>query len=154
MAGCTEKRLLLSLETTKVTLCDDSFGPALMPVAHATLCGPPSSNEVWLPPGVNDGASLTPVTLIVNVCAVEVSLPPFAVPPSSCATTVTVALPNALAAGTKLSTPLGETDGCTAKRAALPFETWKATLWPDSFGPAEIALAHAAAYAPESSLTA
>ena len=84
MAGCTEKRPLSSLETTKVTVCDDSFGPALIFVAHARLCGPPSSSEVWLPPGVNDGASFTVVTVMVKVCAAEVSLPPLAVPPSSC----------------------------------------------------------------------
>ena len=45
------------------------------------------------------GASHTPFTVMVKVQAAEVSLPPKAVPPSSCATTVTVATPLALGAG-------------------------------------------------------
>ena len=45
------------------------------------------------------GASLTAVTVIVNVGGAVLSTPPFAVPPSSCAVTVTVAVPFAFAAG-------------------------------------------------------
>jgi hypothetical protein len=45
------------------------------------------------------GASLTAVTLMVNVCPALVSKPPFAVPPLSLSCTVTVADPFAFAAG-------------------------------------------------------
>jgi hypothetical protein len=49
---------------------DSSAGPALIAVAQpATLCGPPSSSEVWSAPFVKLGASLTAVMLIVNVCS-------------------------------------------------------------------------------------
>ena len=45
------------------------------------------------------GASLTGVTVMVNVCAALVSTPPLAVPPLSCGKlTVTVAVPLASAA--------------------------------------------------------
>ncbi len=44
------------------------------------------------------GASLTGVTVIVNICGADVSTPPFAVPPLSCATSVIVAVPKALGA--------------------------------------------------------
>jgi hypothetical protein len=44
---------------------------------------------------VNDGALLIPVTVMVNVCAADVSTPPFAVPPSSTATSVIVVVPTA-----------------------------------------------------------
>ena len=49
--------------------------------------------------GMVTGGLLTGVTVMVNVCTAEVFWPPFAVPPSSCNVTVTVALPLALAAG-------------------------------------------------------
>jgi hypothetical protein len=45
------------------------------------------------------GASFTGSTVIVNDTGALVSLPPFAVPPSSCAVTLTVAAPLASAAG-------------------------------------------------------
>ena len=61
-------------------------GPALIAVAQpATVCAPASSSTVWSAPFVKDGASLTSVTVIVNVCGADVSTPPFAVPPSSAA---------------------------------------------------------------------
>src|SRR3569623_639758 len=44
------------------------------------------------------GAALTGVTLMSNVCGALVSDPPLAEPPSSLATTVTVAVPLALGA--------------------------------------------------------
>jgi hypothetical protein len=48
---------------------------------------------------VNEGTSLTGLTVIVNVCEVEVSCPPLAVPPSSLRTIVMVADPLAFVAG-------------------------------------------------------
>src|SRR5207249_813673 len=51
----------------------------------------------WSPGGVTAGGTL--LTVIVNVCGAPVSLPPLAVPPSSCRRTVTTALPTAPAAG-------------------------------------------------------
>ncbi len=100
------------------------------------------------------GASLTAVTVIVNVCVALVSSPPFAVPPLSLRKTETVADPFALVAGVKVSTPVGETAGCTAKSALLSLETLKVTVWPDSLaGPALIEVAQAALCGPESSFT-
>src|SRR5437868_5285622 len=90
---------------------------------------------------------------MVNVCEAEVSTPAWAVPPSSLRKTVTVAVPFAFGAGVKLSTPAAETDGCALKSALLSFEAWKVTVCEASFGPAEMAVAQAAEYAPESSLT-
>src|SRR5215210_3812579 len=37
-----------------------------MAEAQATLCGPASSDDDWFAPGVNDGASLTAVTLTLT----------------------------------------------------------------------------------------
>ena len=91
--GCAAKRALLSFETWKVTLWPDSFGPAEIALAHPAEYAPESSLTATLPPPVNDGASLTGVTVMVNVCGAEVSWPPFAVPPLSRSVTVTVALP-------------------------------------------------------------
>jgi hypothetical protein len=48
---------------------------------------------------VNDGASLTGVTVIVKVWEAEVSTPPFATPPLSFKEIVIVAEPFAFAAG-------------------------------------------------------
>ena len=79
------------------------------------------------------GASLTPVTVIVNDCGAEVSTPPSAVPPLSCATSVIVALPLAFAAVVKVSTPADETAGAVLKSAALVLPvTTKLTTWPAS----------------------
>src|ERR1043165_2074567 len=105
-------------------------------------------------PGVNDGASLTAVTWIVKVIGADMSLPPFAVPPSSCSVTVTMASPFAFGAGANVSTPAGEIDGCTLKRALLLFVAVNETVCVDSSGgPAGAVVAHAALYAPESSIT-
>src|SRR5207244_806061 len=104
-----------------------------MLVAHAALYEPLSSSTVTLPPGVKLGASLTGVIVSVNVCGAEVSLPPFAVPPSSCAVTVTVGV------------PFGATDGCTLKIALLSLVVVKETVCAfSSAGPALIAVAHGA----------
>ena len=65
----------------------------------ATVCAPAFSNTDWSAPPVNAGTSLTGATAIWNVCGGLVSLPPSAVPPSSTARTVTVAAPDAFAAG-------------------------------------------------------
>ena len=87
--------------TTKWTVWPDSFaGPAEIAVAQpGKLTAPALSFAETSGPFVNDGASFTGVTLMVNVCGADVSLPPFAMPPLSCAVTVTVALPKASAAG-------------------------------------------------------
>ena len=155
-AGPAENRLgLLLLVTTKVTVWPGSFGPALIPVAQPlTVCGPESSATLWSAPLVKLGASFTAVTAIVKVCVALVSSPPLAVPPLSLRETETVAVPFAFAAGVKVSTPVGETAGCTAKRALLSLETLNDTVWPDSLaGPALIDVAHPALYGPESSFT-
>src|SRR5437667_25447 len=111
--GCTLEGARVWLEGWKWTVWPpSSAGPAEMAVAHAAEYAPESSLTVTLPPPVNDGASLTAVTVMVKVCGVEVSAPPLAVPPLSERVTVTVAVPFALAAGVKLSTPDGEIEGC------------------------------------------
>ena len=93
---------------------------------------------------MNDGWSLTDVTLITKVCAAEVSTPPLAVPPLSISTRVIVAVPLAFAAGVKVSTPVGDTAGPAANRPGLVSPVMlKTTVWPDSLaGPGEIAVAH------------
>ena len=61
------------LRHDEVSVCPASFaGPAEIPVAQpATVCAPASSKTVWFAPFVNDGASFTGVTVIVNVCAAD-----------------------------------------------------------------------------------
>src|SRR5712664_4686446 len=94
-AGCAENSAVLVVVTMKFSVCPlSSAGPALMLVAQpATVFAPESCGTVWSAPLVKLGASFTAVTLMVNVCAALVSTPPFAVPPSSCSCTVTVADP-------------------------------------------------------------
>ena len=78
-----------------------------------------------------------------KVTAALESSPPFAVPPLSLATTVTVALPNAFAAGAYVSVPPELTAGCVEKRPELVLETANVTFWLASLaGPGEIAVAH------------
>jgi hypothetical protein len=62
-------------------------------------------------------------------------------------------LPNALAAGVKVSTPAASTAGAFANSfvAAASHSTLKVTAWLLSPGPAEMLVAQAALYAPESS---
>ena len=78
--GPAEKRPALVLPvTSNVTVCPDSFGPALIAVAQPlTLCAPESSSTVWSAPFVKLGASFTGVTVIVNVCVALSCTPPFA----------------------------------------------------------------------------
>ena len=91
------------------------------------------------PGTVFTGASLTPLTVIVNCCVTEVSWPPLAVPPLSWSVTDTVAEPLALGADVKVSVPAGLIAGCTEKRPLLLFVTVKANVWPLSLaGPALI----------------
>ena len=99
------------------------------------------------------GASFRLLTVRVKVCAALVSTPLLAVPPSSCAMTVTVAEPKALAAGVKVSVPPVLTTGWLLKSALLSFVTVKLTTCDDSFaGPAEMLVtAKARVFAPESS---
>ncbi len=65
---------------------------------------------IGLPAMVNDGASLTAVTEIVNVWAEVVIAAPPAVA-SSVNVTVKTAVPFALAAGVKMSWPVESIDG-------------------------------------------
>ncbi len=157
-AGPAAKRAAFVLPAiTKDTVCDDSPVPAEMPVAQpATLAAPESSFTVWSAPLVKEGASFTPVIVIVNVWSADVSAPPLAVPPSSWAATVIVADPEALAAGVKVSVPLAATAGPAAKRAAFVLPVMaKVTDWPaSSAGPALTPVAQPAVVAaPESSST-
>src|SRR5262249_60560878 len=71
--------------------------------------------------------------------------PPLAVPPSSGATTVTIALPKASGAGVKVSLPVASTAGCALNRPLLSLVTLKLTVWPlSSAGPGLTAVAQAA----------
>ena len=69
------------------------------------------------------GASFTASTLMLNVNGVDVSTPPFAVPPSSLRATVTTAVPNASAASVYVNFPAASIDGCTVNNALLSFVT-------------------------------
>ncbi len=69
------------------------------------------------------GASFTAVTVRVKVF-VFVSTPAFAVPPLSCAITVTVAEPLALVAGVKVSVPSAAMAGWVEKSPVLSLPTW------------------------------
>jgi hypothetical protein len=53
--------------TTNDTVCPASFGPGLIAVAHATLCGPESSGTDWFAPAVKLGASFTLLIVIVKL---------------------------------------------------------------------------------------
>jgi hypothetical protein len=97
-AGATAKMPgLLSTVTTKVGVCPASLaGPTLMALAQPiSVTAPASSSTETLPTAVKLGASLTGVTVIVNVSVGDVSSPP----PLSCSSSSMVALPNASAAG-------------------------------------------------------
>jgi hypothetical protein len=95
-----------------------------------------SSFDVTLPPGVNDGGWLTAVTDRTNVTKAEVSMPPFAVPPSSWSCTVTFADPLAPDAGVNVKVPVGPTAGCppAVKSELLSFVAVKCTSCDASFG--------------------
>jgi uncharacterized membrane protein len=64
------------------------------------------------------GASFTAVTLMTKVF-VLLSMPPSATPPSSCTTTVTIALPLAFVAGVNVSTPALLMAGAALNNAVL-----------------------------------
>jgi len=96
IAGATLKSAAFVLPVTlnvSVWPSSNGEGPLLIAVAQAALYAPESSLTVTGPPVVNDGASLMSVTLMSNVCAAEVSTPPFAVPPLSGRVTVIVRVP-------------------------------------------------------------
>lgn len=96
------------------------------------------------------------ITVMRNVSAGEVSIPPLVVPPSSCKVNVTVAVPEAPVWGVNVSVPFAETAGWTANRALLSLLALKCTVCPDSVeaGPALIVVAQfACVYVPEFSCT-
>ena len=85
--------------------------------------------------------SLTDTIVMVKVLGALVFEPPFAVPPSSTAVTVTVATPCASAAEVNVSFPLGSIAGWTANSAGVSAMTVKVTVWAASLaGPGEIAV--------------
>ena len=100
-AGPLENRSGMLLSTTNETVCPlSSGGPGLIAVAHPEIeWAPESSRKVWFAPFVNDGGSFTPVSVIVKVWVELVSMPPFAVPPLSWSSTLTVAEPFSLGTG-------------------------------------------------------
>src|SRR5437879_10103292 len=80
--------------------------------------------------------------VIVKLWGAEVSLPPLAVPPLSCAVTVTVAVPLASGALVYVSVPFETTAGLAEKSDGLFVVTVKVTVCPDSSGgPAEMPVA-------------
>src|SRR5262249_9296096 len=149
MSGWAENSALLSLDTWNVNVWPDSLlGPALMFVAKCdTVCGPAVLIAVWsgLAGRAKLRASVTGVAAVGKVCGALGSTPPLAVPPSSCATTVTIALPKASGAGVKVSLPVASTAGCALNRPLLSLVTLKLTVWPlSSAGPGLTAVAQAA----------
>src|SRR5688500_880509 len=97
-----------------------------------TVWAPEVSGTDWSGPLVKLGGSLTAVTVMRKVCGSLASSPPLAMPPVSRNCTVTVALPLALAAGLKVSVPLGAMLGWTLNRALLSLVTRKVSVWPAS----------------------
>ena len=84
---------------------------------------------------------MTGKTVMVNELGALVFVPPLAVPPSSWAVTVTVAMPLAFAAEVNVSWPLGLMAGWTAKRAGVSAVTVNVTFWEASLaGPGEMAV--------------
>ena len=67
------------------------------------------------------GAALTAFTVMVNCWVGLSSTPPLAVPPSSTAFSVIVAVPLAPAAGVYVSVPVGDTAGPAENSAVLVF---------------------------------
>src|ERR1051325_9892584 len=69
IAGCAENKLGRSLLTRNSTVCAASLaGPELMFVAQlGTVKGPLSSTTTWSAPGVNEGASVTGLTVMGQV---------------------------------------------------------------------------------------
>src|SRR5207248_2053535 len=109
------KRLLLLFVTMKFSVWPASSvasgggepGYGRMFVAQLAMdCAGSSSRTVWSAPLVKLGTSLTAVAVMMNVCGAEVSTPPLAVPPSSLATMVTVAVPLAFGASVYVSVPV------------------------------------------------
>ena len=136
--------LVLSV-ISKETVWPPSFGPALIPVAQAvTVCAPASSATVWSAPLVKLGASLTPLTVIVNVCVgagVDAAVRGAAV----------VAQEDrdrrrseGVRGRSEGQHPRGRDGRLAEKRALLLFVTVKVTVCPDSFGPALIDVAQPA----------
>ena len=102
----------------------------LIAVAHPeNAWAPESSATVWSGPLAKLGASLTGVTVMVNVCGSLVSSPPLSVPPSSDSVTVTFATPLAFGARAYVSVPFGETAGWTLNSALLSLLTWNVRSW-------------------------
>src|SRR5262249_19088679 len=77
-AGCSETKPLLLLLKKKLGVAPDSpAGPAEMLVPQfLPVCAIPLPGTDWSAPFVNEGASLTAMTLIAKVCGADVSLPP------------------------------------------------------------------------------
>src|SRR5437667_6221197 len=132
MNGVPENRLgLVLLVTTKLSVWPDSSGgPAEMLVAQLEMnWKPESSLTVRSGPFVNDGASLTALTVTANVCAADVSTPPLAVPPLSMSETVMVAEPFAFAAGVYVKVPVELIAGAEENKPALVLAvTWKVSV--------------------------
>ena len=86
-------------------------------------CGPESSFNDWSVPTVNEGASLIPVILMSKSNTVDVSIPPFNIPPSSCKDMVKLAEPFAPVAGVNDNSPVvASTLGGAINIAALSFD--------------------------------
>ena len=106
---------------------------------------------------LKSGISFTGLIVNANVWFADVSTPLFSVPPLSCTFIVTVASPNASAAGVYVSFPFASINGCTEKRSVLVlFTTLKPkSVCSDSFsGPGSKPVAQpVTSPAPESSFT-
>src|SRR4030095_1074260 len=107
---------------------DSLVGPAEMFEAQKIVCTPVSSLTVRSPPFVNEGTSLTELTVMVKLCD-EVSTPPLAVPPLSFKATVMTADPFALATDVKVSVPLESIAGPAENNAEFVLPViWKVNV--------------------------
>ena len=90
-----------------VSVCASSAAPVPIPES-ATVCAPASSRTgAGSDIAASVGASFTPVTVTAKLTVTE-STPPFATPPLSLTTTVTVAVPLLSTAGVNLSVPVAD----------------------------------------------
>src|SRR5205809_7101542 len=107
------------------SVCASSLaGPALMLVAHpVTDCEPGSSSTVWSAPLVKLGASLTAVTVMVNVWVALLSTPKRSEERRVGKGSVMGAEPLALVEGVYLRTPRVLTGGPAEVRALVELVT-------------------------------
>src|SRR5260370_1189086 len=126
MVGPTANRPGLSVVTVKVTVWDDSLGPAEMLVAQFGMdWGEASWGVFGGCPWVRGGGSLTGPARGWRVGGAGGPPPPLAVPPLSCRVTATWATPLVLGAGLNVRFPVAaSTAGPAVNRPGMLGVSW------------------------------